>query len=155
MKRLAILIILTIICIFFTASLYAEITNSNLFFNLDSISDKYEPVKFNHSKHISIAGNCGICHHQHGNSGTLPCRDCHSVSPSTFQNSVVNGFMSCKNCHGVFNPNMPGMPGLKVAYHRTCFQCHRGMGNVGIDPKGCTQMCHAKKEQRVSMKTRK
>jgi hypothetical protein len=31
--------------------------------------------------------------------------------------------MSCKNCHGVFNPNMPGMPGLKVAYHRTCFQC--------------------------------
>ncbi len=155
MKRSAILIILTIICIFFTASLYAEITNSNLFFKLDSISDKYEPVKFNHSKHISIAGDCGICHHQHGNNSTLPCKDCHSVAPSTFRNSVVNGFMACKNCHSAFNPDMPGMPGLKVAYHRTCFQCHRDMGNVGKDPKGCTEMCHAKKEQKVSMKIKK
>jgi hypothetical protein len=29
------------------------------------------------------------------------------------------------------------------------------MGNVGIDPKGCTEICHAKKEQRVSMKVNK
>jgi hypothetical protein len=35
-------------------------------------------------------------------------------------------------------------PGLKIALHRTCFQCHKGMGDIGTDPKGCTQICHAK-----------
>jgi predicted CXXCH cytochrome family protein len=63
--------------------------------------------------------------------------------------------MACKSCHSSYDPANPNMPGLKTAYHSQCFQCHRGMGNVGIDPKGCTVMCHAKKEQKVSIKTQK
>jgi len=26
------------------------------------------------------------------------------------------------------------------------------MGNIGLDPKGCTEICHAKKEQVISKK---
>lgn len=155
MKKSTILIISSVIIIFLTAPLRAEIKNSNFIFRLDSISDKYEPVKFNHTRHISIAGDCGICHHQHGNSGTLPCKDCHSVDKSVFRNSVVNGFMACKNCHGDLDRSNPGIPSLKTAYHSTCFKCHRGIGSVGTNPKGCTQMCHEKKRQTISMKSKK
>ncbi len=156
MRKIGILVFVISLCIFFAASLYAgNSAKTPSLVKLDSLSDKYGPVIFNHAKHISIAGNCGMCHHQHGNSGALPCKDCHAVSPSTFKGSVVNNFMACKNCHSNFDPANPNMPGLKAAYHSQCFQCHRGMGNVGIDPKGCTEMCHDKKEQKVSMKTSK
>lgn len=153
MKRLSILIIS--ICIFFAASLYAGNAKTPGIVKLDTLSDKYEPVRFDHAKHASIAGNCGTCHHEHGNSATLPCKDCHSIGHSTFKDSVTNNFMACKNCHSAYEPSNPSMPGLKVAYHKSCFECHRGMGNVGIDPSGCVQMCHAKKEQKIGMKKEK
>ncbi len=111
---------------------------------LGNISDKYDPVAFDHAKHVSLAGSCASCHH-HGNGDTSSCKGCHGLSPAQFKNSVVNGFMPCSNCHGSFDRENPGMPGLKVAYHKKCFECHRGMGNIGLDPKGCTEMCHAKK----------
>lgn len=152
MRKSLIFIILTIISL--AASLYAGVIDSNLYFNLDSIDGKYEPVRFNHTKHISLAGDCSLCHHQHSNSGTLPCKDCHAVTPSVFKDSVVNGFMACKNCHGVSNPQSPEMPGLKAAYHQACFKCHLGMGDVGKSPKGCTDMCHAIKGQKVSIKSK-
>lgn len=154
MKKIVISVFAIIICIFFVVSIYAGNQGKTPgTVKLDILANKYKPVIFDHPKHASIAGDCGMCHHQHGSSGTLPCKDCHTVSPSTFKNSVTNYFMACKNCHSTFDPANPKMPGLKVAYHSTCFKCHRGMGNVGIDPKGCTMMCHAKKEQKVSLKT--
>lgn len=155
MKKTVIISLIFILCISFTASLYAGNAKAPGIVKLDALSDKYEPVRFDHEKHAVIAGNCGTCHHEHGNSGTLPCKDCHAVGPSTFKNTVTNNFMACKNCHSDYEPSNPSMPGLKVAYHQTCFECHRGMGNVGIEPAGCTQMCHAKKEQSVGMKKRK
>lgn len=149
MKRGATLFFIIVAGIFLARALYAGKTPDIV--KLDSLVNEYEPVVFNHATHTFIAGDCGKCHHQHGNSGALPCKDCHSVAPSNFKNSVVNNFMACKNCHGTYNPSVPRMPGLKVAYHQICFQCHRGMGNVGTDPKGCAMMCHAKKEHKAKM----
>ena len=119
---------------------------------LDSLVNKYKPVLFDHEKHTAMAGDCGTCHHQHGNNASLPCHECHGIKASTFKSSVTGSFMACKNCHGGYDPATPRMPGLKVAYHRQCFQCHRGMGDVGVNPKGCTVMCHDKREQKVNAK---
>lgn len=145
MKKTVISVFAISISIFLIASIYAgNPSKTPGVVKLDSLKDKYESVTFDHPKHVSIAGDCGTCHHQHGTSGKLPCKDCHTLTPDTFKNSVANNFMACKNCHSTYNRDNPKMPGLKVAYHRTCFNCHRGMGNVGIDPKGCTELCHAK-----------
>ena len=153
MKKFAILVAAISFCLLLSVPIFAG-KNPGVV-TLDSISDKYEAVRFDHETHTSIAGNCGACHHEHGNSGSLPCKDCHAVTPDTFTKSVTSSFTACKNCHADSDPGNPVMPGLKVAYHKTCFQCHRGMGNVGLDPKGCAEICHAKKEQRVSMKIKK
>jgi hypothetical protein len=122
---------------------------------LDSLMNIYKPVLFDHEKHTAIAGDCGICHHQHGKNASLPCHECHSIKASTFKGSVTGSFIACKNCHGALDPAAPQMPGLKVAYHRQCFQCHWGMSDVGSTPKGCTVMCHDKRDQKVSAKTTK
>ncbi len=119
---------------------------------LDSLASKYEPVLFNHEKHVAIAGDCGKCHHQHGNNASAPCHECHRIAASSFRGSVTGSFMACKNCHGVYDPASPGMPGLKTAYHRQCFQCHLGMADVGVDPKACAVMCHDKRELKSSSK---
>ena len=120
---------------------------------LGSISDQYTPVKFDHPKHVMIASNCATCHHQHQDLKKLNCMGCHAIAPSVFKNSVKNNFTACSACHGAPDANNPTIPGLKVAYHKQCFQCHRGMGDVGLDPKGCTEICHSKKASKVSMKT--
>lgn len=138
-------------CLFFAASFSignAARIPENI--TIDSISDKFESVIFNHANHAEMAGNCATCHHEHGNSGTLPCKECHSLSPSVFKGSVTHSFSACSNCHSDYSPSDPKMPGLKVAYHTKCFQCHRGMNNVGIDPKGCAELCHSTKEVKVS-----
>ncbi len=147
MKRIVLISI-----IFLTSTILAiSAGGEDSFFTLGTISDKYEPVRFNHSRHIDLAGKCDTCHHEHGDNSSLPCKNCHSLNNNTFKNTVVNGFMACQNCHGAINPDNPSIPSLKVAYHRTCFQCHRGMGEVGIDPKGCTKICHAQKIKKIGM----
>ena len=134
---------LSIIFILLTAFLYAAVNAAPGTIKLDSLMDKYQAVQFDHSKHTSLAGDCGACHHEHSGSRST-CKDCHSVSKAVFQNSVSKSFTACKNCHDAVSPDNPGMPGLKAAYHRVCFECHRGLGNVGTDPAGCTEMCHSK-----------
>ena len=119
---------------------------------LGSLVDKYRAVVFDHAKHMSMAGDCGMCHHQHGTNSSLPCKECHALQPSAFKSSVKGSFIACRTCHGAYDPSNPRMPGLKVAYHRQCFQCHRGMNGVGVDPKGCASMCHAKREPKVGKK---
>ena len=111
---------------------------------LGSLSDKYAAVTFDHSKHVTIAANCAACHH-HGNGNISSCKECHALSPAAFKSSLINSFMPCSNCHGAYDRENATMPGLKVAYHKKCFECHRGMGDVGLNPKGCTELCHAQK----------
>ncbi|MCX7793347.1 MAG: cytochrome c family protein [Thermodesulfovibrionales bacterium] len=112
--------------------------------SLDNISGNYTPVKFDHEKHVLFSTGCSQCHHEHQNNESLSCKDCHNLSPTFFKKSVSRNFIACKNCHSEFNPSVPQIPGLKAAYHRACFQCHRGM-DVGIDPKGCSGRCHSLK----------
>lgn len=120
---------------------------------LDSLKNNYAPVRFDHAMHASLAGNCAACHHEHGEGKAFRCKGCHSLGPSMFRNSVVQGFSACKTCHGEYDPGNPAMPGLKTAYHKQCFQCHRGMGNIGADPKGCAELCHAKRTDKVARRT--
>jgi hypothetical protein len=146
MRNTVLILLIATLCMVFAGSLYAgNAAKVPGIAMLDSLSDKFEPVRFDHAKHIGIAGNCGTCHHQHNNFSTLPCKECHSLSAAEFKNSVVNNFMACKNCHGSYDPSNPKMPGLKTAYHVQCFGCHKGMGEVGEGPQGCTNMCHGKK----------
>jgi hypothetical protein len=146
MKRMTLILVIVGIPIFYAMSLHAGMTGeAPTTATLDSLSNKYGPVMFDHAKHTGLAGNCGTCHHQHGNFSALPCKECHELDTALFRNSAVNKFMACKNCHGPYDPSNPGMPGLKTAYHQQCFQCHRGMGDVGINPKGCINMCHGLK----------
>jgi hypothetical protein len=146
MKNTLLILLVVSVCMAVTGSIYAgNVAKAPTVATLDSLSDKYEPVIFDHAKHVILAANCGACHHQHKNYGSLPCKECHSLDAAAFKNSVTNNFMSCRNCHGSYDPSNPGMPGLKTAYHQTCFQCHRGMGEIGASPAGCTIMCHNKK----------
>ncbi len=155
MKKFGFLIFALSACIFLAASLsVGDAAKSPDVVTIESLSNKYEAVIFTHERHTGMAGNCGTCHHEHGSSGTLPCKDCHSLTPSVFKNSVTRNFMACKNCHGAYSPSEPKMPGLKVAYHTKCFQCHRGISDVGTDPKGCAALCHAAKELKVSKRTK-
>ena len=133
------------LCILLITALYAVLNADSGLFILDSLTDQYEAVEFDHSSHMEIADGCVTCHHEHGNNRSR-CSDCHSVSDSTFRDSAENSFSACENCHGDISPDNPGMPGLKVAYHRVCFKCHIEMSDIGIDPKSCTDMCHAKKQ---------
>lgn len=141
MKKIAMVCAL---CITLIAALYAAINADSGLFSLDSLMDQYEAVEFDHSNHMEMADGCSTCHHEHGSNNSR-CSDCHSVSESMFKSSVVNSFAACKDCHDEPDPDNPGMPGLKVAYHRVCFNCHIEMSDIGMDPKGCTDMCHARK----------
>jgi hypothetical protein len=116
---------------------------------LDDIADRFEPVRFDHKEHVDMADSCGECHHQHGTEKTITCRECHRIDPSAFKKSVgASTFSSCRSCHGAsFQPENLGMPGLKAAYHRACFSCHREVNEVGIDPKGCTELCHERMKE--------
>jgi hypothetical protein len=151
--RRVLLSILTIgLTLFFAMSLAAKEEAPPKVVILGSISKQYEPVTFNHETHVMAAGgaaNCSECHHQHPSVKNLSCKDCHAINSAEYEKSVINTFLSCRSCHGSYDLSNPGMPDLKVAYHRTCFKCHRGMGGIGIDPKGCTEICHARKTGKV------
>jgi hypothetical protein len=117
---------------------------------LGKLSDVYEPVRFNHAGHVSTAGGCADCHHQHGSMQVQSCPDCHRIDPKAFKkNENAGSLKPCRDCHTASaRPGDIGRPGLKAAYHQACFKCHRGdVGSVGKDPKGCTEMCHVPKAQ--------
>lgn len=117
---------------------------------LDRIAEGYDPVKFDHAKHIEMAGNCADCHHQHGDVQVRSCPECHAVDAGVFRRTAdARKIRPCRECHPrEIRPGEPARPTLKVAYHRACFRCHgRDVGSVGEDPKGCTEMCHARKSQ--------
>lgn len=107
---------------------------------LKHLKNQYQPVTFNHEMHASIAGNCGTCHHQHNEKMRASCSECHTLRVSLQKQS----FTACSSCHSDPSPDMPEMPGLKVALHKKCFQCHVGIGDLGSSPAACVKTCHAK-----------
>ena len=111
---------------------------------LGSLADRYRPVAFDHGKHIGMAGSCAECHHQHEGDRALSCAECHRMDADAFRKNLdLARIRPCGGCHpGRDDPGNPGMPSLKAAYHRACIKCHRDVGSVGKDPKGCTETCH-------------
>ncbi|MBS1243980.1 MAG: class cytochrome family protein [Deltaproteobacteria bacterium] len=109
---------------------------------LGSLSNIYEPVPFNHSGHVSTAGGCVECHHQHGTVEVQACSECHRFDPSIFKKNVIAGRVkACGACH--LASEEPGRVGLKTAYHKACFKCHKTDVGSGVkNLKGCTEMCH-------------
>jgi octaheme c-type cytochrome (tetrathionate reductase family) len=85
-------------------------------------SDLYEPVRFMHSKHANVLGDCTICHHRNpreeGDTYGEP------VSMVKLREAEVEP-AACSACHGrPFNPKNLHTPGLKGAYHQLCMDCH-------------------------------
>ncbi len=112
---------------------------------LKYLQNRYRPVTFNHEMHAAIAGNCGTCHHQHDEKARSTCKECHALNAGAMKASLKNSFTACSSCHSDPSPDMPEMPGLKVAFHKKCFQCHVGIGDLGSSPEACVKTCHAKK----------
>jgi Ni/Fe-hydrogenase subunit HybB-like protein len=86
-------------------------------------SDLYEPVRFMHSKHANVLGDCTICHHRnpredgdtYGEPMTLVILQQKQETPA-----------GCADCHArPFNPKQLNTPGLKGAYHQLCMDCHQ------------------------------
>jgi len=115
---------------------------------IDSISELYEGVTFDHQMHMSI-GECAECHHH--TTGTAAssdyCVKCHAGGEESES-------VACKDCHSAdplspanLHQSKPGYqyhddkPSLKAAYHLNCLGCHQEMGA----PTGCED-CHAKTE---------
>ncbi|HWR71575.1 MAG TPA: cytochrome c3 family protein, partial [Nitrospirota bacterium] len=82
---------------------------------IKNLSKQYRSVTFDHAMHTAIAGNCGMCHHQHNDKARATCSECHALSADTFKASVKQSFTACSACHSDPSSDMPEMPGLKVA----------------------------------------
>jgi len=113
---------------------------------LNSLASLYEPVRFDHARHIKVMRDCGACHHHtigapsddrncgrcHQSMEPKPavaCRQCHAANPFTAE--------YLKATHEDKNRYHRDKPGLKAAYHLSCTGCHE----KGSGPTGCTD-CH-------------
>lgn len=107
--------------------------------SIDTLQDQYEPSMFNHRHHIAslmerIEKNklAGAFHTQQG---TL-CVTCHHRSPASQTPP------KCVTCHSAkINPDQPGKPNLKAAFHLQCMSCHTDMKVARPRPTDC-QTCH-------------
>lgn len=109
------------------------------------IEKQYSPVTFDHARHASLAGSCGRCHHEHIDTRAPMCVKCHSLNSEAFKSTAIKGFHPCSACHKDYSPETPNVPGFKTALHKTCFECHMGIKELGTSPAGCVAMCHTRK----------
>jgi hypothetical protein len=112
--------------------------------DLGSLENLYGKVKFNHAAHVTLAGDCSVCHHH--TTGT-PVQDANCVR--CHKNSGATAVVACKGCHdahpfsaaSLLNKSKTAYHtdrlGLKGAYHQNCTGCHSKMGG----PTGCRD-CH-------------
>lgn len=112
---------------------------------INYLEKSYGPVTFDHALHTTLAGGCGSCHHMHSEKANATCRECHSLKAEAFKSSVSQQFLPCSGCHTDYSLESPAMPGLKVALHKKCFECHVGIGELGSSPAGCAKTCHVRK----------
>ncbi len=89
------------------------------------LSQVYEPLKFNHDKHMDIESNCAACHH-HSGQETPTCSSCHGPGDQ-----------------GAKKRNIAG---LKGAYHGLCIGCHKKISG----PAECNG-CHKKKNRKLDI----
>jgi hypothetical protein len=148
-KKTTILLAVMLLCIGVSASSEpTALGNIPKDFVLGSLSKIYEPVRFNHAEHISAAGGCADCHHQHGEIQVSACAECHPIDPSVFKKNLrVGKLKACGECHPASaRPGSIARRELKDAYHKACFKCHRSDVGSGVkNLEGCTEMCHVLK----------
>lgn len=114
---------------------------------LNSLSQFYDGVEFDHALHLDVTSDCAVCHHH--TTGTAvansSCARCH-------QGGEMQTKVACRDCH-VREPFSASylqakrsdsqryhtdQLGLKGAYHQSCLGCHQQMDG----PTGC-QDCHS------------
>jgi hypothetical protein len=115
---------------------------------IDSMSEMFEGVEFDHTMHTELGEDCSVCHHHTTGSGTADerCVSCHA-------NSEEVATVGCRDCH-IADPfsaeqiNRESLelyqfhidrPGLKAAYHWNCLGCHEEMDG----PTECKD-CHTR-----------
>ena len=123
MKRTIVVCVAFVSFLIFTVLAYPADMPETI--TLDSISQVYGPVKFSHSQHADIAGDCATCHHHSPKGSTPACGECHPAITVFHYNPTSKA------------PDI----GLKAAYHGQCMGCHKKMES---GPLGCTD-CHEKK----------
>jgi hypothetical protein len=110
-----------------------------------TLAKEFEPVTFNHSEHVSNAGGCSECHHQHRAMDVQGCAECHAFDAAAFRKNAMGGNLKpCNACHPA-SPRAGSVARttLKAAYHQACFKCHWGdVGSAGKNLESCTEMCH-------------
>jgi hypothetical protein len=117
---------------------------------LGTLSKIYEPVRFDHAAHVSYAGGCADCHHQHIGLQVSPCLECHQADSAAFRKNVKTGKLRpCSECHPPsIQPKGTSHVELKAAYHEACMKCHKSDVGSGVKSlKDCAGMCHALKEK--------
>lgn len=136
---------------FLTAPTFGAVGDPPASVFIDSLSNLYYGVDFDHEMHMDIAGDCSVCHHHVFGTGTEDpqCARCHSDSKGTSS-------VACGDCH-VKAPFTAkhiktmeadpdryhiDMPGLKAAYHLKCLHCHVEEGA----PSGCMD-CHKRTDK--------
>jgi hypothetical protein len=114
---------------------------------MKAIEKDYKPANMPHQKimakltAISNDSSLGRVFHAGMGEDTL-CTGCHHKSQPGAQ--VEKKWPKCSECHGhPFNPLDLSKPGLQVAYHQQCMQCHEAMGHKPT-PLDC-EKCHAVK----------
>ncbi len=103
------------------------------------IADEYESVLFNHRGHVASVVNrikddqlAKAFHYQK----EIICSTCHHRSPLSMTPP------KCSSCHQAkIDPENPGRPNLKAAYHLQCMGCHTGMNVARPVSTDCTS-CH-------------
>jgi len=146
MKRTAILSAIIIICVGAAAAVGAAAEGKlPKIIVLDALSKTYEPVRFDHEKHLSLADGCAGCHHQHRSMPIQECKECHRFDTAAFRKNVIQDrLLPCRDCHPAKDTPGTEPPGLKAAYHNACNKCHWGeVGSKNLS--GCTEVCHVPK----------
>lgn len=115
---------------------------------LDSLTQLFESVSFDHQMHLDVEIECSVCHHHTTGTGVsdqrcvkchdnadevdaVACRDCHTIEP--FSAAYIRG--EDQDQYHI------DKPGLKGAYHLNCMGCHEEMGG----PLGCED-CHERND---------
>ena len=123
---------------------------------LDSLSNLYEGVSFDHVLHDSYA-SCVECHHHVAGRPTADpdCISCHRFG-------AVVGVVDCKSCHLTdrFSKDLVSATrnlsryhidiiGLTGAYHLNCLGCHL---SLTAGPTGCLD-CHQRRGNGSSLQS--
>jgi hypothetical protein len=90
---------------------------------IQQYSDLYDPVPFDHSKHLAVVKDCTVCHHRQPREQGDTYGEPLNINDLKAAQKYPAG---CSTCHGrPFNPRQLHVPGLMGAYHQLCLDCHR------------------------------